>query len=429
MSKTIETDIESEVVRDYLEQIPSGLVRWGGYVICAVLSALFLIACLLQYPSIVYADFKLNAHIVPKPVIMKITGRIEKILVTENQKVAANQVLGYVETTAKYEEVAALDKELNGMVTFIATNDLVNLKQIKLKEYQNLGEIQSTYQNFQQVYVQTSALFSDRYYSQIKGLLDIDIKELNVLSQNLKGQKQLLYANMKLQEREYQMNKKLHKSNVIAEADLLREESKLLSKKEPIQEVETELINNTILIRNKEKEILDLTKLATQQKEIFKQSLNTLRSVIAGWKNRYVFYAPSAGEINFTSLIQEKTTLKANTEVMYVSSPENKYKGEIKIPQDNFGKVKTGQTVLIKFKGYPYQEYGIIEGKIETIAKLPSNNNTGFYATVNLPHNETTTSGKKLNFRNGMQATAEVITEELTLAQRIFYSFKKELNL
>lgn len=429
MLKTEDTDIESEVVRDYLEQIPSGLIRWGSYVICAVLSALFLIACLLQYPSIVYADFKLNAHIVPKPVMMKVNGRIEKILVTDNQKVAANQVLGYVETTAKYEEVTALDKELNNMVKFIAANDLVNLKQIELKEYQNLGEIQSTYQNFQQVYVQTSALFSDRYYSQIKGLLNIDIKELNVLSQNLKGQKQLLYANMQLQEREYQMNKKLHKNNVIAEADLLREESKLLSKKEPIQAVETELINNTILIRNKEKEILDLTKLATQQKEIFKQSLNTLRSVIAEWKNRYVFYAPSSGEINFTSLIQEKTTLKANTEVMYVSSPENKYKGEIKIPQDNFGKVKPGQTVLIKFKGYPYQEYGIIEGKIETIAKLPTNNNTVFYAAVNLPHNETTTNGKKLNFRNGMQATAEVITEDLTLAQRIFYSFKKELNI
>lgn len=429
MSKTEETDIESEVVRDYLEEIPSGLIRWGSYVICAVLSALFLLACLLQYPSVVYADFKLNAHIVPKPVIMKVNGRIEKILVTDNQKVVASQVLGYVETTAKYEEVTALDKELNNMVQFIATNDLVNLKQIQLKEYQNLGEIQNTYQNFQQVYVQTSALFSDRYYSQIKGLLNIDIKELHVLSQNLKGQKQLLFANMKLQEKEYQMNQKLHKSSVIAEADLLREESKLLSKKEPIQEIETELINNTILIRNKEKEILDLTKLATQQKEIFKQALNTLRSVIAEWKNRYVFYAPGAGEINFTNLIQEKTALKANTEVMYVSSLENKYKGEIKIPQDNFGKVKTGQTVLIKFKGYPYQEYGIIEGKIETIAKLPSNNNTGFYATVNLPHNEITTSGKKLNFRNGMQATAEVITEDLTLAQRIFYSFRKELNL
>ncbi|PXY39835.1 hypothetical protein DMB65_15035 [Flavobacterium cheongpyeongense] len=427
MSKTEKIDIESEVVRDYLEQIPSGLVRWGSFVICAVLLALFVMSCLLQYPSIVRAEFKLNALIVPKPVIIKINGRIEKIFVKENQKVVANQVLGYIESTAKYEEVMVLDNELNKMVEFIKLHDLVDLNRIRLRDYQNLGEIQSSYQNFQQVYVQTSALFSDKYYKQIQGLLKIDIKELGVLSQNLKVQKQILYQDLKLQEKEYQMNKTLHKSSVIADADLFREESKMLSKKEPINEIETELINNTVLIRTKEKEILDLTKLATQQKEIFKQSLNTLRSVIAGWKNRYVLHAPNNGEINFTTLIQEKTTLKANSEVMYVSSPENKYKGEIKIPQDNFGKVKIGQTVLIKFKGYPYEEYGMVEGKIETIAKIPSNDESHFYAAINLLNNGKTTNGKSLSFRNGMQASAEIITENMTLAQRIFYSFRKNL--
>ncbi|MEO8237581.1 MAG: hypothetical protein ABI793_08880 [Flavobacterium sp.] len=429
MSKRDKIDIESEVVRDYLEQMPSGLIRWGSYVICAVLAALFLISCFLQYPSIVYADFKLNALVVPKPVIMKTNGRIERILVTDNQKVTINQVLGYVESTARYEEVTALDQELKDLVKFIRSNDLIDLKKMHLKDYQNLGEIQATYQNFQQVYVQTSTLFSDRYYNQVQGFLNIDIKELSVLSQNLKNQKQILYEDLKLQEKEYQMNKKMHTSKVIADLELFREESKLLSKKKPIQEIETELINNTILIRNKEKEILDMTKLAAQQKEIFKQSLNTLRSVIAEWKNRYVFYAPGNGEINFTGLIQEKSSLKANSEVMYVSSLENKYKGEIKIPQDNFGKVKTGQVVLIKFKGYPFQEYGIIEGKIEAIAKLPSGNGAIFYATVKLLNGENTTNGKKLNFRNGMQATAEVVTENMTLAQRIFYSFRRQTNL
>lgn len=320
-----------------------------------------------------------------------------------------------------------LDNELNKMTEFIKLHDLVDLNRIRLRDYQNLGEIQNSYQNFQQVYVQISALFSDKYYKQIQSLLKIDIKELGVLSQNLKVQKQILYQDLKLQEKEYQMNKTLHKSSVIADADLFREESKMLSKKEPINEIETELINNTVLIRTKEKEILDLTKLATQQKEIFKQSLNTLRSVIAGWKNRYVLYAPNNGEINFTTLIQEKTTLKANSEVMYVSSPENKYKGEIKIPQDNFGKVKIGQTVLIKFKGYPYEEYGMVEGKIETIAKIPSNDESHFYASINLLNNGKTTNGKSLSFRNGMQASSEIITENMTLAQRIFYSFRKNL--
>ncbi|MRX38658.1 HlyD family efflux transporter periplasmic adaptor subunit [Flavobacterium sp. LC2016-23] len=428
MSKTGKIDIQSEVVRDYLEQIPNRLVRWGSFIICAVLLALFVMTCFLQYPSVVNAECRLNALVVPKPVIIKINGRIERIFVKDNQKVVKNQVLGYVESTAKYEEVSLLNKELNEMVEFIKNHDLVDLKQIHLKEYQNLGEIQTSYQNFQETYVQTLSLFSDKYYKQIQGLLKIDIKELNILSHNLQNQKQVLYQDLKLQEREYQMNKTLHKSSVIADADLFREESKLLSKKEPINLIETELINNTILIRTKEKEILDLTKLATQQKEIFKQSLNTLRSVIAEWNNRYVFYSPNDGEINFINLIQEKTNFKANTEIMYVSSPKNKYKGEIKIPQDNFGKVKIGQTVLIKFKGYPYEEYGMVEGKVQSIAKIPSSDDAYFYAAVNLLNNGKTTNGQQLNFRNGMLASAEIITENLTFAQRIFYSFRRNLK-
>ncbi|OUL60624.1 HlyD family secretion protein [Flavobacterium sp. AJR] len=429
MSKTNKIDIESEVVRDYLEQIPNGLIRWGSFVICSVLLALFLITCFLQYPSIVRAEFKLKAFVTPKPVIARIDGRLEKIFVTDNQKVVANQVLGYIESTTKYDEVIQLDKELDDLSKFIEVNDLINLNQVHLKDYHNLGEIQASYQNFQQAYIQTLILFSNGYYKKNQKFLKVDIEDLSSLLQNLKDQKQVLYQDLKLQEKEYGMNKTLHKNNVIADVDLYRQESKLLSKKEPLAELETTLITNTILIRTKEKEILDLIKLATLQEETFQQSLNTLRSVIAEWKKRYVFYAPTRGVVNFTSFLQEKESLKINTEIMYVSSPKNKYKGEVKIPQDNFGKVKVGQIVLVKFKGYPYEEYGIIEGKIESIAKIPSDNGASFYANITLLNDEKTTNGKILNFRNGMLASAEIVTENMTLAQRIFYSFRKKTNL
>ena len=37
---------------------------------------------------------------------------------------------------------------------------------------------------------------------------------------------------------------------------------------------------------------------------------------------------------------------------------------EMLIPQYNFGKVKQGQDVLLKFQAYPFEQYGSVLGKI-----------------------------------------------------------------
>ncbi len=427
MSYTPEIDSRSEVITDYLEQIPNRILRWGSYILCTVLLGLFTITWFIQYPTIVRADFKLIAIQTPKPVITKVNGRLEQLFVTDNQAVKAGQTLGYIESTAKHEEVVDLEKELNQLVNLVNRKDLVHLRQWELKNYQNLGDIQATYQDFQEVYVQTLALFSEGYFEQQQKFLQGDIQELSQLDQNLKNQRQILNQNVTLQEKEYQMNQKLYKQNIIAAADINREESKFLEKKLPLKNTETALINNTIQIRAKQKELLDLNKLAIEQKGKFKQSLNTLKSIIALWKSRYLLRAPNNGIINFTGALQAKQNLKANSIVMYVTQNKSQYMGEIKIPQDNFGKVKIGQQVLIKFQGYPFEEYGIYEGKIKSIAALPVAENQGFYAIVSLPASQKA-SNNTVVFKNGLMATAEIITENKTLAERLFYGFKKAMS-
>ncbi|MEG1227608.1 MAG: HlyD family efflux transporter periplasmic adaptor subunit [Flavobacterium sp.] len=428
MSNTTEINSSSEAVRDYLEQIPSQLIRWGTIILCFVIFILFSITWFIKYPSIVRTDFKLISVQAPKPVIAKVNGRLESLFVTDNQVVKKGQTLGYIESTAKHEEVLSLDKELYQLVSIGNQKDLIKLKRWHLKNYQNLGNVQAAYQDFQKIYVQTLALFRDGYYQQKQNFLKNDIQELIHLSQNLKNQKTILNQDVTLQEKELKMNQSLYKQNVIAQADLNKEESKLLAKKLPVKNTETFLINNSILIRTKKKELLDLNKLALEQKETFKQSLNTLRSVIALWKNKYILTTPSKGIVNFTSSLQAKQNLKANSIVLYVADNKNKYLGEIKIPQNDFGKIKIGQTVLIKFQGYPFEEFGAIEGQIKSISQIPTPESESFYAIVTLLNGAKTTNNTILTFRNGMTASAEIITENKTLAERLFYSFKKSIS-
>jgi len=80
---------------------------------------------------------------------------------------------------------------------------------------------------------------------------------------------------------------------------------------------------------------------------------------------------------------------------------------------------------LIKFQGYPYEEYGMVEGKINTIAQVPSADAVSFFATVTLLNGLRTTSNKILIYRNGMTASAEIITEDLTLMERFFITLRE----
>lgn len=131
-------------------------------------------------------------------------------------------------------------------------------------------------------------------------------------------------------EKEYQINKKLFGEKVISFLDLDREESKDLAKKLPIKTTETATVNNNTQLQAKEKEILELDRSVYEQTENFYQAINSLRSSIASWKNRYLLIAPIFGEVYFSKVLQEKQHIKVNEELMLVGKSSLDYVGEIK---------------------------------------------------------------------------------------------------
>ncbi|GAB3956079.1 hypothetical protein GCM10028805_44810 [Spirosoma harenae] len=128
-------------------------------------------------------------------------------------------------------------------------------------------------------------------------------------------------------------------------------------------------------------------------------------------------------------IIQENQVLKAGSEVMYVGViDKNQYFGELRIPQANFGRVKKGHEVLIKFQGYPFEEFGAVEGIIRSISQIPSPDNTYFSAIIELSKGLRTSYNKNLTCKTGMEASAEIITEDLRLIERILYQLRRALR-
>ena len=95
------------------------------------------------------------------------------------------------------------------------------------------------------------------------------------------------------------------------------------------------------------------------------------------------------------------------------------------LPQSGAGKVRTGQRVHIKLDNYPYNEFGLVDGYVETVSQISREN--AFLLTVILPEGLTTSFQKKLEFKQEMQGIAEVVTEDLTLIDRLFYQFRSLL--
>ena len=424
------SEIQTEAVRDFLEEIPHWIIRWGMSVISFVLLAAFSISWFVHYPTVVNTEFRLTSENIPKAIIAKVDGRLEQLSVKENQMVKRGDILGYIESTANPAAIFVLEEELNKIDDLIEDGKYSKISIIPPSGDRNLGEVQNQYQNFQVVYGQISALFSDGFYQKRRSLLETDIAELERTNRKLEEQYKIYQRDVELAEKEFQMNQKLFSQKVIAPLEFYREESKFLAKKLPLKNIENAIINNNSLKNAKKTTILDLDNSTLQQKGSFQQNLNTLRSAIESWKNKYLLISPTDGNVYFSGLLQEKQNIKLGAEIMYIGTQKQEFFGEIRIPQTNFGKVKIGQKVLVKFQGYPFEEHGAVEGIIATISQLPSGgesplDNTNYVATVKLPNGLKTNFNRTLSYKIGMTASAEIITEDLRLIERLFYQIRK----
>ncbi len=156
------------------------------------------------------------------------------------------------------------------------------------------------------------------------------------------------------------------------------------------------------------------------------QSINTLKSDIEAWKQRYIATAAIAGKVNFLGTLQENQIVKSGQELLYILPEGSGFYGEMMVGQYNFGKIKKGQEVIVKFPSYPFQEFGTVKGQISFISDVAKDST--YLVKVHFPEGLLTSSKKTLPFKNGMTASGEIVTENLKLMEKFFYDIRKSLN-
>lgn len=418
--------IRSEEIIELISNKPGWLIRRGVSVFFLVLLACGAGTYFIQYPDVVKADATVVPVNAPKPVVAKTTGRLIKLFKTDGANCIAGDIIAFLESTAKHEEVIQLSHLVDSLQLLTDSNRIEEIPILFLKNqngFTQLGELQTNYRSFAESFLNFTNYLNTGYYVKRKLMLQKDLFNTKRLYSNLLSQKSLQQKDLSLIQQTHDAQQLLKDDKVISDYDMRNEESKLIGKKMSIPQVNASLISNENQQNALLKEMMDLDNQIVQQKKIFVQALNSFKSNVEEWKAKYILTAPVDGTVSLAGFLQENQQVDIGKTVCFIIPANTQYFCEVLLPQTNFGKVKTGQDVLLKFQSYPYQEFGSVKGRMDIIKNIPTD--SGYLSKVIMPQGLLTNYNKQLVFTNGMKAQAEIITENMRLSDRLLNGLKK----
>lgn len=414
----------SEEINEIVTAVPSWILRWGITLIFSILTGIILLSAIVEYPDVVHTNLKINSLNSPKVILAKSNGKLISLLIKDGQMVRPNQDLAFLESTANAKDVIILNKRLKIFRENVLKSD--SFSDVLPNEL-NLGELQGAYQNFFQQYLQYQSTLKNGYFQNSLTFLYKDLKDIKRLQKQIETQREIQKLEYRNKEVEYKAYQKLYQDKVISRSEFAEQENIYLASKYPLQQTEASLLNNASTFTSKEKEQLDLRHKIAEEKANFIQSLNQCITESETWLLHHVVKSPIYGRVTFAGIIEENQNVSVDQELFIVNPGNLDFFGEIQIPQYNMGNIRIGEKTLVKLKSYPYEQYGMIRGRLTYISEVAYHDSL-FIAKVSFDHIENQNLHRKIILKNGMQASAEIITEESSLLKRLFRNLNKVLN-
>ncbi|MBW1657356.1 HlyD family secretion protein [Flavobacterium quisquiliarum] len=416
-------ELRSEEVQDILTKVPHWMIRWGTVLIFAIIVMLFFVSWFVKYPDVVKAEIIITTNIPPEKIVSKSSGRIEVILVKDKSEVLKNSTLAIIENTANYKDVFLLKKVVDSYD--INSGKAFSFELLKNKQ---LGEIESAFAVFQKDYQAqqlNESLHPFDVESRAQSSEKIQLKErLDILQQ----QKVINESELELQKNEIARFEALFKKGIISAQDMevkklgfLQAQKNYRGLLTSISQLKSSLIDNTKSSQNSQ---INSTREEVNLGRSMAQSFYQLKKVIKDWELAYTLKSSVSGVVTFLQVWNENQTINVGDNVFsIIPDAKNGFVGKVKAPALNSGKIKVGQRVNIRLANYPDREFGVLKGEIKNISLVPDKDGN-LLVDVSLPNGLKTSYDKQIVFQQEMKGSAEIVTEDLRLLQRILYQFK-----
>jgi len=326
-----------------------------------------------------------------------------------------------METTASLDEIKLLKNTLDTIL------NPERLSYKGLPQFPGLGELQGYYGVFMKDLSDlNNYVINDFYGSKIKSLSD-EIRGIDEYISRLSVKEKFYSENQRLEVKKFARDSSLFADKVIPESEFEKSHQALLMVNIELQQARLDHTAKSIELAEKRQLLQDyrITKLEENGKLVsgLRESFLNLKAQINLWENTYLLISPIQGIVSFTKFWSaNQSVVKDEPVVSIVPLEPGSFLGRINLKMQRSGKVNPGMLVNIKLSGYPYLEYGIVRGKVKSKSLVPAGD--AYVIDIELPQGLTTLYGKNLDFTQNMQGTAEIITENISLLQKIVNPFR-----
>lgn len=429
MSEEKEIVIRTEEVNEILTSTPKWILRFGISVIFILILTGVALSYFIKYPDILTADITLTTLNPPINLVAKNNGKLTHLLVKNNTIIKANQTIAVIENTANYKDVLYLFDVGNNIVNQLKLSDTI--PNITIKDSLKVGEITPNYllvlKSIKDLNLYKTLNPSNRQIT----LLKKDLINYSELLTKYQQQESINKQQLTLTETDYNRDKTLFSNNVISAREFDNKKKEYLGALNSNEAVKITVSNALIQINSIEKNILQLQIQDYQEqaklKNEFQQNLKSLISEITKWKQLYLIESPVDGKISFFNVWSVNQNIKSGDELFSViPTQKQQFLGKCILPISNTGKLSIGQKVNIKLDNYPYNENGMLQGKVTSISEVP--NKDTYAIDVELNNGLMTTYNKTLGYKEQMKGKADIITKNISVMNRIFFNFKKLID-
>lgn len=421
----------SEEVQHIIERMPTRFGFWISMIVVFLFLIMAIFGWLIRYPDIVQGQIVLNANSAPIKLVANTNGKLKLTHIRSMRDIKEGQVIAYIENGTNPTNVNYIDSLIK---LYNPNSEAIIELQHKLPENLSLGELNGKYYGF------SSALQQFINYRQ-DGLYDKQEQNLNKIlleqqKQITSAQKRITMAinNLNFVHKFYSRDSILNLKRVISESELDKTQMNYISAKDAYQNV----LNNLTAVKQQEQQTKSkLQELGVNKPEKEKElkialisAYNDLIDNIIIWQQKYVFKAPVNGKIQFQKFYIENQFIQNGEQVFTVIPKAEHIFGQVILPSLGSGKIKPGQEVIVKLDNYPYNEYGSITGKVNSISLTTNTTKTErgdletYQVLVDFPNQLKTNYGTRLAFKAEAKGTAEVITNDRKLIQRLFDNLK-----
>lgn len=405
---------------------PSSIVRWGISAVALVFVITLIASWLISYPYVVSGKIIMTTTMPPASMMAHVSGQIKSLFVEEGQKVGVDEYLALIETTAELESVLYLSEMLekeagNNNIQYEVSPDLT------MPLNPDLGELRSDYSLYKISLDNYLNYLTVDYYGKKIVAVQAEIDGINLYLDQLDMKEKLFIDKLKLVEAEYQRDSILYGKEVISVQAFENTKRMFYNEKIELEQIRLDRGSKIIERASRYQSMEDFRAAREDERRklftLYESERLKLMGELELWYMKHLLKSPIKGRVTFSRFWGKNQVVEEGDIVMtVVPEGEREIIGRIELSMRRSGEVEIGQKVLIKLGAYPFLEYGVVEGTVESISRLATDDL--YVVDVSLPEGLRTNYDKDLQFNQNMSGTAEIITVEMRLIERIIYPFR-----